>query len=95
MPIRWSAVEVAEAMDEVEVLLDQAEPFLAEAETRAGKATGIHNLPEYISQRVHRLIFTIEDRRRMRTAVSQVRIAIPKDAMAVERQASRTQRLEL
>ena len=95
MPIRWSAVEVAEAMDEVEVLLDQAEPFLAEAETRAGKATGIHNLPEYISQRVHRLIFTIEDRRRMPTAVSGVRNAIPEDALAAERQSSRTERLDL
>ena len=95
MPIRWSAVEVVEAMDEVEGLLDQAEPFLAEAETRARKALSIQDLPEYMSQRVHRLIFTIEDRRRMRTAVSGIRDAIPEDALAAERQASKTQRLDL
>jgi len=95
MPIRWSAVEVVEAMDEVEALLNQAEPFLVEAQTRAGKALGTKNLPEYMSQRVHRLVFTIEDQRRIRTAVSGVRNAIPENALAAERQASRTQRLEL
>ena len=95
MPIRWSAVEVVEAMDEVEGLLDQAEPFLAAAETKARKATGICNLPEYMSQRVHRLVFTIEDQRRIRTAVSRLRNAIPEDALAAERQASRTERLDL
>jgi hypothetical protein len=95
MPIRWSAAAVVEAMDEVEGLLDQAEPFLAEAETRARKATGIHNLPEYMSQPVHRLIFTIAERRRMRTAVSGVRNAIPEDALTAERKASKAQRLDL
>jgi len=95
MPIRWSAVEVAEAMDEVEALLNQAEPFLAEAQSRAGKALGIKNLPQYMSQRVHRLIFTIEDRRRIRAAVNGIRDDIPKDALAAERQASKTQQLDL
>lgn len=41
MPIKWSALEVAEAMDEVEELVSKAEPFLADAEARVGKATGI------------------------------------------------------
>ena len=48
MPIRWSAVSVAEAMDEIEALINQAEPFLAEAEEKAGQAKGIRNLPEYM-----------------------------------------------
>ena len=95
MPIRWSAVEVAEAMDEVEVLLDQAEPFLAGAHTRARKATHVQNLPQYMLERVLRLISTIEDQRRIRTAVSRLRNAIPEDALAAERQASRTERLDL
>ena len=95
MPIRWSTVGVAEAMNEVEALLDQAEPFLAEAEARARKATSIHNLPEYMSQRVQRLIFTIEGRRSMRTAVNGVRDDIPKDALAAEILASKNQRLGL
>jgi len=44
--IRWSALQVAEAMDEVEALINEAEPILAEAEQRGRQAKGIRNLPE-------------------------------------------------
>jgi len=95
MPIRWSAVEVVEAMDEVEGLLDQAEPFLAEAQARARKALSIQNLPEYMSAHVDRVIYTIETRDRMHLAVDTVRKNVPRDALAAERQSSRTERLHL
>lgn len=95
MPIRWSGLTVAKAMDEVENLLNQADPFLAEAETKARKATGIACLPQYMDQRLHRLAYTIEDRRRMREATNAVRNAIPQDAIEAERQAGRQQAFSL
>lgn len=95
MPIRWNALEVTEAMDEVEKLLNQAEPFLAEAEAKARKATGIANLPQYMDQRVHRLIYTIEARERIRDSISGIRKCIPQDAIVAEKQAGKQQGLEL
>jgi len=95
MPIKWSALQVAEAMDEVQELLDQAEPFLAEAQAKAGKATGITNLPQYMSQRVHGLIYAIEARQRIRDYITGVRNCIPQDAIEADRQAGKQQGLEL
>ena len=91
MPIRWSALQVAEAMDEIEKLLNQAEPFLAGAEAKAGKATGITNLPQYMLDSLHRLIYTIERRQDTRSAIARIREDIPQDAIVAERQAGKQQ----
>lgn len=85
MPIRWSAVQVAEAMDEIEALIDEAEPFLAEAEKKAGQVRGIRNLPEYMMDRLGRLKFTIERRRDIRLTIARVREEIPQGAVEAER----------
>lgn len=85
MPIRWSAGEVSDAMDDVEKLLDQAEPILAEAEQRARKATGISNLPDYMTDRLQRLIYTIKARDRMKDGIDGIRKDIPQDALAADR----------
>jgi len=95
MPIRWSALEVSEAMDEVEELARKAEPFLAEAEARVRKATGIMNLPQYMSQRLQRLIYTIQYRQNIQTSIATIRENIPKGAVEGERQAGRQQSLGL
>jgi hypothetical protein len=95
MPIRWSALAVSEAMDEVEELASKAEPFLAEAEARVMKATGIINLPQYISQRFRRLIFTIQYRQNILTSIAKIRENIPKGAVEGERQTGRQQSLGL
>jgi hypothetical protein len=95
MPIKWSALEVAEAMDQVEELLDQAEPFLAEAETKARKATGIAYLPQYLDQRLRRLIETIRRRDSTRNAIAGIRKNIPQGAMEAERQAGRQPRFNM
>lgn len=95
MPIKWSALAVTEAMDEVQELLDQAEPFLAEAQAKAGKATGITNLPEYMSQRVDRLIYAIDARQRIRDSISGIRDCIPQDALEADKLAGKQQGLEL
>jgi len=95
MPIRWSALEVSEAMDEVEELVSKAEPFLAEAEAKVRKATGIINLPQYMSQRLHRLIFTIQHRQNIKTSITGIRDSIPEGAIETDRQAKRQQSLGL
>ena len=84
MSIRWSALEVSEAMDEIEALLDQAEPFLAQAEQKAIQATGIQRLPEHMTQRIGRLVYAIEHRQDSRLAVDKVRESIPKGAVETE-----------
>ena len=81
MPIKWNALEVSQAMDEVETQLGLAESFLAEAEAKARKATGIPNLPQYLSQRLNRLIYSIEARSRMPDAIDSVRTSIPEGAV--------------
>jgi len=88
MPIRWSVLKVNEAMDEMEAQLDLAEAFLAQAEAEAREATNIANLPEYMGQRLSRLIYTIERRQEMKAAVGSVRNAIPDGAMEVEQRST-------
>ena len=86
MPIKWSAVKVSEAMDEVQQQLDLAESFLAEAEEKAREATRIPNLPDYMAQRLGRLIFTVEHREAMKSAIESVLQAIPEGAIEAERE---------
>lgn len=50
MPIKWSAVKVSKAMDELEAQLALAKSFLDEAHRIAEEARTIPNLPEYIDQ---------------------------------------------
>ena len=84
MPLKWSAVKVSEAMDEVLQQLDLAESFLAEAEEKARAANRIPNLPDYMHQRLGRLIFTVERRGDMKAAIKSVRQTIPDGAIEAE-----------
>ena len=86
MPIKWSAVKVSEAMDEVQQQLNLAESFLAEAEEKAREATRITNLPDYMHQRLSRLIFTVERREDMKAAIESVRNNLPDGAIEAERE---------
>ncbi len=86
MPIKWSAVKVSEAMDEVLQQLDLAESFLTEAEEKARKATSMPDLPDYMSQRLGRLTFTIQRREDMKAAIESVRKDIPDGAIEAERE---------
>jgi len=47
MAIRWSAVKVSEAMDEVEAQISLADQFFIEARKKANEARKIPNLPQY------------------------------------------------
>ena len=85
MPIKWSAVRVSEAMDEVERQINLAESFLSEAKVKAEIARKIADLPQYIDQRIIRLICDIERIDDVRSAVEAVRQSIPDGAIEAER----------
>lgn len=83
-------------MDEIERLLNQAEPYLAEAETRTRQALNIPYLPEYMGERLRRLEFLVgrnlQDAKGM---ISKVREHIPQDAVEAERHSGRQQGFDL
>jgi len=86
MPIKWSAVRVCEVMDEVEHQVNLAESFLSEAKVKAEIARKIADLPQYIDQRIIRLICDIERIDNVRSAIEAVRQSIPDGAIEAERE---------
>lgn len=50
MPIRWSAVEVSEAMDKAEAEFNKAHPYVQKIEDIAREARGIRNLPGILTR---------------------------------------------
>ena len=93
MPIKWSALEVVEVMDDVERQLNLAEAFLAEAKAKALKAGTIRKLPLYMEQRVRRVVYEIERMDNIRHAIESVRTAVPNGAVEADRQRQRQQTL--
>ena len=85
MPIKWSAVAVSEAMDKVEQQVNLAEGFFAEAKAQAEKALSIANLPQYMEQRIHRLIWDIERMDQVKGDIKAVRNNIPDGAIEAEK----------
>jgi len=85
MPIKWSAVKVSEAMDEVEHQVSLAEAFLTEAKTKATGARSIANLPQYVDERLIRVISQIERIDYIKDAITSVRESIPSGAIEAER----------
>ena len=86
MPIKWSAVSVSEAMEEVERQINLADAFLSEAKVKAEAARKIADLPQYVDQRLIRLIYDIERIDNMRSAINAVRKSIPDGAIEAERE---------
>ena len=86
MPIKWSAVKVSEAMDDVECQINLAESFLAEAKAKAEVARTIADLPQYVNQRLIRLICDIERIDSVKSSIEAVRQSIPDGAIEAERE---------
>jgi len=86
VPIKWSAIKVSEAMDEVEYQINLAGSFLSEAEAKAEAARKIADLPQYVDQRLVRLICAIERIDNVRSAIEAVRKSIPDRAIEAERE---------
>jgi len=89
MPIRWSAVKVSEAMDEVEAQISLADQFFVEARKKANEARKIPNLPQYIDHRLIGLISEIERIDRIKDRIQSVRKDIPDGAIEAERESQK------
>jgi len=87
VPIRWSAAEVRQAMDEAAFQVSLAEPFLAEAVARIEAARRIANLPQYIDERLVTLLTKMRRLASVKHAIEAVREAIP--GRAIEAQHAR------
>jgi len=85
MPIKWSAVKVNEAMDEVEQQVVLADQFIAEAKARAEAAKKIDNLPQYIGQRINYLICHLDRMEDIKESIANIRKDIPDGAIEAER----------
>ena len=86
MPIKWSAVQASEAMDEVERQINLAEAFLSEAKAKAEAVRNIADLPQYVDQRLIRLICDIERIDNVMSSIEAVRKAIPDGAIEAEQE---------
>ena len=84
MPIKWSAVKVSEAMDQIELELIVAQPFIDTALAKAREARKIPHLPLYIDDCLIRLITQIERIDYVKDTVTGFRKAIPGGALETE-----------
>jgi hypothetical protein len=103
MPIKWSAVEVSEAMDKAEAEVNAAMPYLKKARAIAIEARGIKNLPLYIEQDLNRFLGEIErsiggssfePTGRLKAAIKGVRDSSPDGAIEAESQAHKNGKTE-
>ncbi|MFC1865016.1 hypothetical protein ACFLYG_04235 [Chloroflexota bacterium] len=85
MPIKWSALRVCEAMDMVEDYISQADEPLEQAKIIANEARNIANLPQYLDQRLVRLIIDIERIDYIKNSINAVRDELPDGAVEAER----------
>ena len=96
MPIKWSALEVSEAMDKTEVYIDQIREPLQKAKDILSEARTIPNIPSYLDQYLVRTIGeidrTIGDRStwnpegQLKASIDLVRASIPAGAVEAEKQ---------
>jgi len=90
MPIKWSAVRVSEAMDEVELQLTCAQPFIDQALAKVQEARRIPNLAGYMDDRLARVEWDIKEKfGRIKVGVESVRKSIPEGAIEEEREAGK------
>ena len=85
MPIRWSAVQVNDAMDMAEEFVNKADEPLQQALIVAQEARRIKNLPQYLDTRLHRLIDQIERIDTIKSCIKAVRDDIPTGAIEREK----------
>ena len=84
MPIKWSALRVSEAMDMVEGFVNHAAEPLEQAKIVASEARNITNLPQYLDQRLVRLIIDIERIDCIRASINAIRNDLPDGAVEAE-----------
>ena len=85
MPIKRSAVKVSKAMDDVELQLNCAQPFIDAALEKAKEARKLPSLAGYMDERIARLKYDMTERwQRIRATITSVREAIPDGAIEAE-----------
>ena len=98
MPIKWSAVKVSQAVDLIEMYVNQAAGPLESARAAAREATQIPDVPGYIADCLRRLTgeiertiggSTIEPVGRLRAGIDSIRGRIPHGAIEAEQAQAR------
>ncbi len=85
MPIEWSALRVSDAMDMVEEFMNQAAEPLEQAKIVVNEARNLASLPQYLDQRLIRLINESERIDNVRSAIEAVCQSIPDGAVEAEK----------
>ncbi len=85
MPIKWSALKVSEATDMVEEFINEATEPLEQAKVVATEARKIDGIPQYVDERLIRLITDIERIDYVRNAIKAVRESLPDGAIEDEK----------
>jgi len=85
MPIKWSALKVSEATDMVEEFINEAAEPLEQAKVVATEARKIDGIPQYVDERLIRLITDIERIDYVRNAINAVRESLPDGAVDEEK----------
>lgn len=87
MSIKWSAVRVIEAMDEAELQLTCAQPFIDQALAAVQEAKQIPNLAGYMDDRLARVEWDVKEKfNRIKGSIESVRKAIPEGTIEEERE---------
>ena len=94
MPIKWSALQVNDAMDMVEEYVNQAVEPLEQVRIVASEARDIPNLPQYVDQYLLRIIGEVdraiggsqwEPIGRLKAGIQSVRESLPDGAVEDEK----------
>ena len=85
MSIKWSALKVSEAMDMVDEFINEAAEPLEQAKVVATEARKIDDIPQYVDERLIRLITDIERIDYVRNAIKAVRESLPDGAVEEEK----------
>ena len=88
MPIKWSPLRVSEAMDMVEEFVNQAVEPLEQAKIAANEARNIVNLPQYLDQRLVRLIIDIGRIDSIKNSINAVRRDLPDEVIESEKKSA-------
>ena len=85
MSIKWSALQVNEAMDMVEDFINEASASLEKASIVVKEAGKIPNLPQYINERLVTLGYSINRIQDVRRCIKVVRDTLPDGAVEDEK----------
>lgn len=86
MPIKWSALGVSNGLDEMDRLLNEAEPILKECCQKANETAKLPKLAGYISEPLMNLAYEMADRlERYHQRIERIRGYIPERDLSKDR----------